>query len=164
MTTLPSKMLVINEWVFHDITGDIPGETTPENLADARRKIYLFLEKFERSQDRIAVLYGSRWMCKLLSLIRHEDPAIVGLSRLIRSLILDSDKGLRLEFPKVESIAPDEVVLATPERDRYLIKTYYAAHADFLITSDVKLQSDLSHFDDVKVVLKDDFLKCYLKE
>lgn len=151
---MPAKMLVINEWLFHDITG--------ENGQSAQRETERFLRRFAQSDDKFAMLWGSPWIEKSHDLMTHRDLLVESLSILVQNLIWTLDKCLMLQPNDVEDAAPQDAIAAAPEEDIYLIQTYYAANADLLITTDEGLLKAFESRQDVEVIHRDTFLNDYL--
>ena len=146
--------LVINEWLFHDATG--------ENGQSAQRETERFLRQFAQSEDKFAVLWGSPWIEKSHDLMTHRDIKVESLSTLIQSLIWALDKCVVLQPEDVQAAASQDAIAAAPEEDVYLIQTYYAAGADLLVTTDEGLLTAFSSRQDVEVTHRDDFLKEYM--
>ena len=149
----PTKLLVINEWIFQDIKG--------ENGQLARDETARFLTQFKQGQDKFAVLKVSPWAKKADELMRHGDFRIT-LSKFMRSMIFDLSKCRILQPEDVETAAPQDVIAAAPEEDVYLIQTYYAADADLLISTDRDLLEAFESCQDVHVMHRDAFLNDYL--
>ena len=152
---MPTKVLVINEWLFHDLQG--------ENGPDKQIETYRFLRAFENSGDRLAFLKESQWAEKSWSLMGNNDVRIKAISRLVQQLLRDSNKCRVLQPEEAESAAPDDAIAAAPDEDVYLIQTYYAADADLLITTDEGLYEAFESRQDVEVIYRDAFLNDYLK-
>ena len=150
----PAMTLVINEWLFHDATG--------ENGQSAQRETERFLRQFAQSEDKFAVLWGSPWIEKSHDLMTHRDIRVESLSTLLQSLIWALDKCLVLQPDDVTDAAPHDAIEAAPEEDIYLIQTYYAAGADLLITTDEGLLTAFSSRQDVEIIHRDAFLNNYL--
>ena len=150
----PTKLLVINEWLFQDIKG--------ENGQSKRRETARFLTQFAQGRDKFAALNGKPWITKVYELMTHSTPDIRRLSKLVRSLIIDPSKCVILQPDDVTDAAPQDAIAAAPEEDVYLIQTYYAAGADLLVTTDEGLLDAFESREDVQVVHRDDFLKNYL--
>ena len=146
--------LVINEWLFHDATG--------ENGQSAQRETERFLRQFAQSEDKFAVLWGSPSIEKSHDLMTHRDIKVESLSTLIQSLIWALDKCVVLQPEDVQAAASQDAIAAAPEEDVYLIQTYYAAGADLLVTTDEGLLTAFSSRQDVEVTHRDDFLKEYM--
>ena len=150
----PTKLLVINEWIFQDIKG--------ENGQLARDETARFLTQFKQGQDKFAVLKVSPWAKKADELMRHGDFRIRTLSKLMRSMIFDLSKCRILQPEDVETAAPQDAIAAAPEEDVYLIQTYYAAGADLLISTDTDLLGAFESCQNVHVMHRDAFLNDYL--
>ena len=154
MADPPTKLLVINEWIFQDIKG--------ENGQPARDETARFLTQFKQGQDKFAVLRESPWAKKADELMKHGDLRIRTLSKLMRSMIFDLNKCCILQPEDVKTAAPQDAVAVAPEEDVYLIQTYYAAGADLLVTTDEGLLDAFESREDVEVTHRDDFLKEYM--
>ena len=154
MTQMPTKVLVINEWLFHDLQG--------ENGPDKQIETYNFLRAFGNSRDRLAFLKESQWAEKSWSLMGNNEIRIKPISRLVQQLLRDSNKCRILQPKEVESAAPQDAIDAAPKEDVYLIQTYYAANADLLITTDDGLYEAFEARQDVEVIYRDTFLNDYL--
>ena len=150
----PAMTLVINEWLFHDATG--------ENGQSAQRETEHFLRQFAQSEDKFAVLWGSPWIEKSHDLMTHRDIRVESLSTLLQSLIWALDKCLVLQPDDVTDAAPQDAITAAPEEDVYLIQTYYAADADLLISTDRDLLEAFESCQDIHVMHRDAFLNDYL--
>ena len=114
---------------------------------------------------------GSPWMQKAWGLMRHynvsdDDVSVRESSILIQQIIWDDDKCVRLQESDINAAdASSEViadVIANAPEDEYLIRLYFAAQADLLITTDEKLRDALANHQEIEVVLKADFLESYL--
>ena len=160
---MPTNLLVINEWIFADIEG--------ANGCAAHRETHNFLQKLLHGNNKIAVMDGSPWMQKAWGLMRHynvsdDDVSVRESSILIQQIIWDDDKCVRLQESDINAAdAPAEViadVIANAPEDEYLIRLYFAAQADLLITTDEKLRDALANHQEIEVVLKADFLESYL--
>ena len=156
---MDGRLLVINEWLIHDLLGD--------NGADAQRESARFLVAFEQSDDAIAVLHDSPWMEKIYELMRQTGaqtaaPLMRRASIRILRLIRSDDKCLYLYQPAIDAAnIPQDAIAAAPQEDIYLIQLYYAAHADLLITTDHGLHSAFAPRQDVAVIFRNDFLPNY---
>ena len=152
----PTKLLVINEWLFQDIKG--------ENGQSKRRETARFLTQFAQGRDKFAVLQDNDnpWMKKSNELMTHGDARIRLLSKQLRSLTWNPDKCKLIQPEYANDAAPDEAVEAADCKDKYLIRTYYAADADLLVTTDEGLLCAFSTRQDVEVVHRDSFLEDYL--
>lgn len=158
MNSLVSKLLVINEWLFHDLQGDNEQKAQDETLR--------FLQTLHQRQDRIAILYGDNpWIRKFHGLMKHESPHIRNLSRFLRtSIIQDSSKCVYRHQSDIEAAdIPADAIAAAPEEDIYLIELYYAAQADLLVTTDHGLHNAFAPRDDVEIAFRDEFLEGYLR-
>ncbi len=148
--------LVLNEWIIHDLSG----ENGPRRQDEAVR----FLEVLVEKCDRIVVLQTSAWMRKAYRMMKQTDPLIRELSRLLHQEVLRNPQKSRVlnpsEIPPIPQILLDPV----PEDDRYLIQTYLGGPADVLVTGDERLRNALSDKPDIRIRLRDDFLREYFRE
>lgn len=155
MTDLPSKMLVINEWLFHDLQG--------ENGHEKQIETFFFLQTLEHRRERLAFLKEGRWAEKSWGLMGINDIRLKPLSRLLQRILRNSNKCRIVQPEDIEAAGvPEEAIDAAPEEDIYLIQTYYAANADLLITTDEGLLEAFVSRQDVEVVHRDGFLNDYL--
>ena len=145
-------LLVLNEWVFHDLLG--------ENGCDAFRETAEFLISFARSNDGLVIPAEERWNDKAFRLMRIPDPLVRQLSQLFHRLMRDSNRAIRVA---TEGIGPIEEDLReqTPAEDLYLVLAYISSGADLLVTTDEKLHSALTQQGDVNCRMRDDFLPSY---
>ena len=156
---MDGRLLVINEWLIHDLLGD--------NGADAQRESARFLVAFEQSDDAIAVLHDSPWMEKVYELMGQTGaqtaaPLMRRASIRILRLIRSEGKCIYLYQPDIAAAAvPQDAIAAAPEEDIYLIQLYYAAHADLLITTDHGLHNAFAPRHDVAVMFRNDFISDY---
>ena len=158
-SNLNGRLLVINEWLIHDLRGD--------NGIDAQVESALFLQAFEQSNDRLAILDNSPWMAKFYELMdqtgpQTHDPFARRFSQLIRALLELPDKCIYLYQPAIAAAnIPQDAIAAAPQEDIYLIQLYYAAHADLLITTDHGLHNAFATHPDIAVTFRHDFLPTY---
>ena len=105
---------------------------------------------------------------KSFQLMLETNEIIRGLSKLLMGgVILDSSKCYRLKLADLEPL-PEELQKLLDEGrvdsdDNYLLQTYYSTDVDLLITSDTRLRDALSQIPEMKIMLRSDFLKQYLK-
>ena len=151
---MTAQCLVINEWLIHDLQGD--------NSQEARAESAEFLEKLIDGPDRIAVLRDSAWMNKAYQLMKHYDPVVLALAKLLNlGLLLNSNNCRIVELSEVSPL-PEELNQLDLKEDKYLFETYYAVGADVIVTSDKRLLDKLAGIESVKLILRDDFLEDYL--
>ena len=146
-------LLLLNEWVFHDLLG--------ENGRDAFRETAEFLASFDSSDDRLVIPAEERWTQKAHRLMLMTDPGGRQLSKIFRSLLLNSDRALRVtpeETPPIDQ----ELQEQTPPEDLYLVLAYISSAADLLVTTDEKLHWALTQQGDVDCRMRHDFLPSYL--
>jgi len=144
--------MVLDEWIIHDLLG--------ENGERRQQEAMEFLKTIRAKCDRIVVLQEGPWMNKAYGLMKRSDQPFRGMSRFLHGAILqDPRKAVRLMPQEIQDI-PYEI--SVPEKDRYLVDTYFSARADVLVTTDEPLKEALSDTN-VNVRLRDEFLKEYLE-
>ena len=128
-------LIVLNEWVFHDLWGE-NGETTQRETAQ-------FLIEFVQSDDGLVVPNEIRWTSKANRLMEFTDARRRLISKVFRSLYDDSDRALRVRSEGTDAI-PNELLTRPPEEDVYLVSAYLSLNADVLVTTDVDLHQSLA--------------------
>ncbi len=150
-------ILVLNEWVFHDLWG--------ENGGANQNQTKNFLMSFRDSSDWLVVpAHGkNRWLGKVYELMGRSqlDPSLRIASRLFRSLIEDSGKIVWVQLDDVDDV-PQNLLARLPEEDIYLVEAYLSASADMLVTTDRGLHDSLAASALVFCRMRDDFLAEYL--
>lgn len=153
---MPSRRLLIDEWLLHDLQGD------NGRLAQARAGE--LLEKIRQVCDHIVLRKGSRWAQKAYELMKYNDPIVRDLSKYLHLVILrDPGKCRVLEGDHIPPL-PAEVERVIPPHDLYLLETYATSQAELFITTDTRLLEILGRIDrfNVNVALKELFLEQYL--
>ena len=144
--------LVINEWIFHDLLG--------ENGLERFRLAAAFLVKLDGSNDRIVMPAEARWRGKAFQLMTATSPAQREVSKVMHSLLRDTERCIRLENDDM----PEESLTSydwAPEEDVYLLQAYSAASADLLITTDEELFEKARERGEIACRLRDEFLSSY---
>lgn len=149
-------LIVLNEWIFHDMWG----ENGVENQEQAER----FLKAFRESDDLLVIPAPGehRWRDKVYELLERAnwDPRIRSVSRLFRSLIRSDESAVAIP-PEHTVVLPTELATRLPPEDIYLVEAYFSAGADTLVTTDLGLHGALADFAVVECLLRDDFLAGY---
>ena len=145
-------ILVLNEWVFHDLLF--------ENGDPAFQETAQFLVAFRKSEDILVIPAEERWNRKAHQLMTMSDTRRRLVSRLLRSLILDADRTIRIQ-PEEDPPVPQELLDRLPSEDVYLVLAYVSAGADLLITTDRGLFCSIDEHDDVNCRMREDFLPWY---
>ena len=145
-------LLVLNEWVFHDLLG--------ENGPDAFRETARFLLAFKGSEDKLVVPSEERWNGKAHQLMSMTDPLRRQVSRLFHSLLRDPARSIRVNTDEMTSASRDSYDWV-PSEDTYLVLAYESTGADVLVTTDEKLAQAISEHNDVNCRMRDDFLPEY---
>ena len=145
-------ILVLNEWVFHDLlfdNGDLAFQETAR-----------FLIAFQESEDVLVIPAEERWRRKAFQLMTMSDTCQRLVSRLLHSLMLDADRTIRIQ-PEEDPPVPQELLDRLPSEDVYLVLAYVSAGADLLITTDRGLFCAIGQHDDVNCRMREDFLPRY---
>ena len=145
-------ILVLNEWVFHDLLF--------ENEGPAFQETAQFLVDFAESEDVLVIPAEQRWNRKAFQLMTMTDTRIRLVSRLLHSLMRDSDRTIRIQ-PEADPPVPQELLHRLPSEDVYLVLAYVSAGADLLITTDRGLFCSIGEHDDVNCRMREDFLLWY---
>ena len=145
-------ILVINEWIFHDLLG--------ENGEGRFRETARFVVELDRSADTLVMPIEERWRAKANQLWGMANPIERQVGRLLLNLFLDSNRCIRLESDEVPETSRSEYDWAPPE-DVYLIEAYVASNADLLITTDEKLFDRVAQHGQFNCQMRDDFLSGY---
>ena len=145
-------ILVINEWIFHDLLG----ENGPERFRSAAA----FLVKFDTSDDKIVMPAEGRWRGKAFQLMTATGPAQRQVSKLLHSLLRNTDRCIRL-LPTDIPVVPQNLYRWAPSEDVYLIEAYVASNADFLVTTDETLFEKVGEHGEFNCLMRDDFLSAY---
>ena len=145
-------ILVLNEWIFHDLLG--------ENGADIQREAVAFLSDFYASRDKLVMPGGQRWLQKAYRLTSQVDARLRDVGLQFRSLILDENRTVDTRLLTRRDI-PEELQTYAPTEDIYLIEAYLSSDADCLVTTDHKLYDALAGSELVSCRLRDEFLAGY---
>ena len=145
-------ILVLNEWVFHDLL--------LENDDPAFQETAQFLVAFGESEDILVIPAEERWKRKAFQLMTMSDTRRRVVSRLLHSLILDADRTIQIQ-PEADPPVPRELLDRLPCEDIYLVLAYVSAGADLLITTDRGLFCAIDEHDDVHCRTRDNFLPWY---
>lgn len=144
-------IIVLNEWVFHDLLGD--------NGLERRRQTRAFMDAFESSGDRLVIPNEDRWLRKAYGLMSREEPEGKAIGKLIHRVLLNPRLAIRFETDA--ALISDDLLRETPSEDIYLVEAYLSAGADMLVTTDHGLHGALADFAAVECRLRCDFLADY---
>ena len=145
-------ILVLNEWVFHDLLF--------ENDEPAFHETAQFLDAFEKSQDVLVIPAEERWKRKAFQLMTMSDTRQRVVSKLLHSLMLDADRTIIIQ-PEEDPPVPQELLDRLPSEDGYLVLAYVSAGADLLVTTDRGLFCSIDEHDDVNCRMREDFMPWY---
>ena len=147
-------IVVLNEWVFHDLLGD--------NGPELRSQTWAFMEAFELSGDRLVIPNEDRWLRKAHALmLRRREPEGKVIGKLIRRIL--SNLQIIIQAEPNPALISDDLLRETPSEDLYLVEAYLSAGADALVTTDCGLHGALADFSSVDCSLRRDFLAGYFR-
>ena len=144
-------IVVLNEWVFHDLLG--------ENGEEAQRQTAAFLNAFRASNDKLVWPTGGLWAQKAYRLMRRSDIRLRNTAKQFHSLIRNPDRAVRVETQS--GGVPRELADRVPPEDAYLVGAYVIADADVLVTTDRPLHEALVDSESVSCLMRDEFLVEY---
>ena len=144
-------IVVLNEWIFHDLLGD--------NGPERRRRTRAFMEAFEASGDSLVIPNEPRWLRKAYGLMRKQEPEGKAIGKLVRRMLANPKLAVQVETNA--ALIPEDLLRETPSEDVYLVEAYLSAGADMLVTTDLGLHGALADFAVVDCLLRDDFLAGY---
>ena len=145
-------ILVLNEWVFHDLLGD--------NGEAFQRQTAAFLNAFHASRDKLVLPREPRWTRKAHRVMGQGDARLRNSSKQLKTLIYNSDRAVDVQTT-ARLDAPEELRDSLPEEDVYLVEAYLSAGADTLVTTDQGLHEALADSVVVSCRLRDEFLSGY---
>ena len=145
-------ILVLNEWVFHDLLG--------ENGEAVQRETAIFLNDLYTSHDKLVLPREPRWSQKAYQLMTLGDARLRNTSKQFHSLIRDLNRVIDVRTTERVEV-PEELRLSLPAEDVYLVEAYLSAGADTLVTTDRGLYEALSGYEAVSCRLRDEFLIGY---
>ncbi len=146
-------IVVLNEWVFHDLMG--------ENGRESQWETVSFLRLFFESSDVLVVPAEPRWTRKAYQLMTLTDTELRNASLQFHTLIQDLNRARYARMEQQESVA-QELPSQLPEEDRYLVSAYLTSDAHLLVTTDAELHDALSDSDLVTCRMRDEFLSEYI--
>ena len=145
-------ILVLNEWVFHDLWGE-NGETAFQQTAR-------FLNVFKQSDDRLVLPIATPWQSKAFQLMTRLDTRSILVSQVLHSLLRGSNT-IRVQ-PEDPPSDPVPFLGSVPSEDVYLVLAYVAADADLLVTTDQGLFESLQQQASINCQMRDHFLASYV--
>ena len=145
-------ILVLNEWIFHDLLG--------ENGVEVQRETSRFLNEFYLSHDNLVLPKEPRWTQKAYRMMTQSDARLRVISKQFHTLILNSDRVIDVRNTSPEHV-PEELHLCLPAEDEYLVTAYLFAGADALVTADHPLYEALADSTEVSCRLREEFLNEY---
>ncbi len=145
-------ILVINEWIFHDLLGD----NGLEAYAEADR----FIRKLFQSDDWIVMPSEQRWKSKAYQLMTSPAPSLRQVSQLFHRLLRDSNRCIIVN-PEDIPVTPEGGYDWAPPEDVYLVEAYVASNADLLVTTDETLFQAIAEHGQFLCRLRGEFLAAY---
>lgn len=145
-------ILVINEWIFHDLLG--------ENGPDAFEATRDFVRKLFQATDWIVMPSEQRWRGKAYQLMTSTAPGVRQVSQLFHRLLRDSNRCIILNPDDIPA-APQGAYDWAPSEDVYLIEAYAASGADLLVTTDRTLFGAVAEHGVFECKIREDFLSEY---
>ena len=145
-------ILVINEWIFHDLLSDIS--------SDKFRETAQFVLKLNRSKDVVVIPNEDRWKSKADELWGANSLMQRQVGRLFLDLFWDSTRSIRL-LPENITAASSETYAWVPSKDVYLIEACDATGAELLVTTDQELFDRVKERGEVECRMRDEFLSAY---
>ena len=146
-------IIVLNEWVFHDLLG--------ENGIEAQQETSDFLDVFFKSSDMLALPNENRWLRKTFQLANQGAEArLRRIARQFQTLLWNPGRTVDTRNMEQADI-PQHLLSRIPEEDVYLVRAYVLADADLLVTTDTGLFDSLIG-SDVSCIMRDKFLSEYL--
>ena len=146
-------LLVINEWIFHDLLMD--------NGRLAFKETESFVNRLFGSDDRVVMPDEDRWRRKAYQLMTESSPVQRQVSQLFHRLLRDPDRCLILSIAGPQGASLGAYDWAPPE-DVYLIEGYVASQADLLVTTDVRLFDAIAEYGQFTCQMRDDFISGYM--
>lgn len=145
-------ILVINEWIFHDLLGD----DGPQAFEEAEK----FVRKLFQSDDWLVMPSEQRWRRKAYQLMTSPSPGIRQVSQLFHQLLRDSNRCIIVNSADI-SVTPENEYDWAPTEDVYLLEACVASNADLLVTTDVTLFERVVEHGQFTCWMRDEFLAGY---
>ncbi len=144
-------ILIIDEWLWHDITG--------ENGEEKRKESFKFLECILKICDEIAIMKKSKFSKKLWKVAKNKDLKTIKIVKFFISKILHNSRKCRIyEYENKHYLG------GIKEDDIYLYNLYILIEEKekCIITTDNPLLNVLKNHK-IKVCSREKFIKSYLK-
>ena len=145
-------ILVLNEWIFHDLLG--------ENGLDAYAETEQFVRNLFQSDDWIVMPPEQRWKSKAYQLMTSPSSILRPVSQMFHRLLRDSNRCI-IPNPGDNPKAPSGEYDWAPEEDVYLIEAFVATKADLLVTTDETLFDKIVEHGRFACRLREEFLSTY---
>ena len=141
-------ILVLNEWIFHDLFCD----NGPEKFRETAE----FVIRLDRSSDIVVIPAQERWRSKANQLWGMASPIQREVGRLLLYLFSDSTRCIRLEPGDIPATSQGSYDWA-PSEDVYLVEACVVSGADLLVTTDETLFDAVTEHDTVECMMRQTF-------
>lgn len=153
-----SVPIVIDEWIYSDLSGENGPEKTSET--------FLFLVKLLEICDRLVIVKQSKVEQKIEKWLAHsgEKPSNRAMSAFYqKGFLFNKDKIILKNLDLLPLLDKKIAKLVNPD-DHYLIRAHLGLNNSFILTTDERLQRALSGQKNIKIELRDTFVANYLKK
>ena len=147
-------IIVLNEWIFHDLLG--------QNGVELQRETSDFVNALFYSDDALVLPDEPRWMRKAYQLMATGNPELRAASIQLHTL-MQTSRVIDVRAMERRITPPPDLRDRLPEEDIYLVEAYLSASADALVTTDCGLHGALADFSSVDCSLRRDFLAGYFR-
>lgn len=149
-----SKPLIIDEWIWHDLSG--------ENGEDKRKEAIEFLETVYKKCDKIATVKDSKFENKYFNFCQRTDNICRNIIRYFKSYIFfNPEKYISINEEECQQI-PENVSSKINPDDCYLVKLNYKLQCP-IITTDNPLLKILEE-QQIQCKHRDNFLQSYIEK
>jgi hypothetical protein len=146
--------LVIDEWLWADLSGD--------NSDEAQKETFEFLQAIYNKCDRIVTVKGSKFYQKTFDLCKHTDVKHHKIVRFYKNKFLfNSKKSINLDQSSLKPV-PDHISKAVKKNDHYLIQAYLTAEASVIVTTDIPLKTAVNN--GINCQLRNEFVPSYISQ
>ena len=118
------------------------------------------MARLDNSDDKVVMPTEERWRRKAFQLMTATGPAQRQVSKLLHSLLRNTDRCIRLLHTDIP-VAPQTLYRWAPSEDVYLIEAYVASNADLLVTTDETLFDKVAQHGHFTCQMRSDFLSGY---
>lgn len=149
-----SKLLIIDEWIWHDLSG--------ENGEEKLKEAFKFIEFVYEKCDKIVTKTDSKFEKKFFNFCERSDLISRKITNFYKNYILyNSEKYIGVNEKECQQISVDISTEIKPD-DQYLVKLSYKLQGP-IITTDNPLLKILEKYK-IRCEHRDNFLPNYIKE